>query len=298
MLAALSAALLLLLGNRLHRGDGASVPLGKKGSLPDSPKALADQDTLVPLARGTQAGQEWDGNALKMKCCWCPPGKFTMGSPKNEPGRAVYESRPVEVTLTQGFWMGKYEVTQDEWERVMGTRPSRLQGAKTLPVENFTWGEATRFCAVLTDQERARGAISAAWEFRLPTEAQWEYACRAGTTTAYSFGATTEGIRDYMWYGYNSDDRTHEVGGKKPNAWGLHDMHGKVWEWCRDWFQNQLPGGTDPEVKEVGTGRVFRGGGWNASAELCRTAFRSGQVPDEATHRVGFRVAVVQVATP
>ncbi len=278
VLVGICAVLLTPLINRQRAGDG-----------PDG------NDQPVLLASGTQAGQEWDGNALQMKFCWCPPGNFLMGSPKGEAGRLPFESPQVKVVLTQGFWMGKCEVTQDEWERVMCTKPSRFHGAKTLPVENINWPDATKFAALLTERELARGSIPPGWEFRLPTEAQWEYACRAGTTTAYSFGPTTEGLGDHMWYGYNSEIRTHEVGRRKPNHWGLHDMHGNVWEWCRDWFQNKLPGGTDPEVKEVGTGRVIRGGGWEATAHLCRTAFRSGVVPDEATHRLGFRVAIVQV---
>jgi formylglycine-generating enzyme required for sulfatase activity len=252
--------------------------------------------TSIPLARGDHAGQEWDGNDLKMKFCWCPPGRFAMGSPNNEPGRAPFESPQVEVVLSRGFWLGKFEVTQDEWERLIGTRPSRLQGAKTLPVENITWADAAKFCEMLTGKERDRGTLPKEWEFRLPTDAQWEYGCRAGTTTAYSFGATAESLGDYAWHGHNAQIRTHEVGQKKPNPWGLHDMHGNAWEWCRDWFHGSLPGGADPEVTDPGTGRVIRGGGWNAAPELCRSAFRSGQQPDAGGHLLGFRVAAVQVA--
>jgi formylglycine-generating enzyme required for sulfatase activity/tRNA A-37 threonylcarbamoyl transferase component Bud32 len=292
-LVAIGAALWpVLLGGRQTDAPGRQTddPLGKKDVRPDPQPP--------PLARGAQAGQEWDGNGLKMKFCWCPPGKFTMGSPRNEPGRTEFESPEVEVVLSHGFWMGKYEVTQDEWQRVMGTTPSHFHGAKTLPVENITWAEATSFAARLTRQEQASGSLPACWEFRLPTEAQWEHACRAGTTTAYSFGPTTKGLGDYTWYGYNADLHSHAVGGKKPNPWGLYDMHGNAWEWCRDWFQNKLPGGTDPEVTDGGPNRVMRGGGFNAGPELCRTAFRSGHPPDKAAPVLGFRVAIMQVTSP
>lgn len=120
-------------------------------------------------------------------------------------------------------------------------------------------------------------------------------ACRAGTTTAYHFGNSPESLSDHAWHGENAEIRTHEVGQKKPNAWGLHDMHGNTWEWCRDWYHKDLPGGTDPEAKEAGTGRVIRGGGWNAAPNLCRTAFRSGQQPEGGGHLLGFRVALVRV---
>ncbi len=291
------AALIPPLVKRLGSRAGSEVSREKKDSPPGSKGAAPGKDSPGALASGAHAGEEWDSDALHMKFCWCPPGKFLMGSPKNEAGRAEFESPQVEVELTQGYWLGKFEVTQDEWQQMMGTKPSRFHGAKTLPVENISWKEASKFCELLTQQERARGSIPAGWEFRLPTEAQWEYACRAGTTTAYSFGPSTEGLGDYMWYSYNSQIHTNEVGRKQPNAWGFHDMHGNVWEWCRDWFQNKLPGGVDPLVTEVGTGRVFRGGGWESAAHLCRTAFRSGQVPDEAGHVLGFRVALVEVST-
>jgi formylglycine-generating enzyme required for sulfatase activity/tRNA A-37 threonylcarbamoyl transferase component Bud32 len=248
------------------------------------------------LTQGTVAGQLWAGNELKMNFCWCPPGNFRMGSPKNEVGRLEFESPDVNVEIRRGFWMGQYEVTQNEWQRVMDMNPSRFRGEGTLPVENINWLSAKRFCTELTARERARGSIPSDWEFNLPTEAQWEYACRAGSTTAYSFGASTEGLGEHTWYSYNARIRSHEVGQRKPNAWNLYDMHGNVWEWCRDWFQNKLQGGVDPEAKEIGTGRVIRGGGWNCSANLCRTSFRSGQVPEEAGHELGFRVAIVPVS--
>ena len=149
VLVGVCAVLLPPLSNRLRTGEGA---VEKKD--PES------KDAPVPLTRGARAGQEWDGNALKMTFCWCPPGNFLMGSPPTEPGRAEFESPQVKVVLTRGFWMGKFEVTQDEWERVMGTKPSRFHGAKTLPVENITWGQAVKFAALLTRQELARGRHS------------------------------------------------------------------------------------------------------------------------------------------
>jgi formylglycine-generating enzyme required for sulfatase activity len=167
-------------------------------------------------------------NDIAMTFCWCPAGTITMGSPDSEADR-VENERQFEVTLTRGFWMGKYEVTQVQYEQVMGTRPSHLYGDQ-LPVDQVSWDDAAEFCRKLTEMERNAGRLSRGWEYRLPTEAQWEYACRAGTTTAYCFGEDQEQLGDYAWYIENSSKHPHEVGGKKSQAWGLHDMHGNIWE--------------------------------------------------------------------
>ncbi|MCY2986681.1 MAG: SUMF1/EgtB/PvdO family nonheme iron enzyme [Planctomycetota bacterium] len=262
---------------------------------------------------GTRAGQERDNNGLQLKLCWCPAGSFTMGSPTGERNRGSGEG-PVPVTLSQGFWLGKYEVTQGQWRTIMGSNPScfsasgsdssQVQGMATdrLPVENISWSDADAFCRKVTDQERQAGRLPAGWEYRLPTEAQWEYGCRAGTVTATAFGdklsssqANFEGNNPYN--GANKGPyltRTAKVGSYAGNAWGLQDMHGNVWEWCRDWYQARLPGGTDPEVSSRATFRVLRGGGWVSDGRSCRSALRFRVLPHVRGEDYGFRVAIVR----
>ena len=262
---------------------------------------------------GTRAGQERDDNGLQMKLCWCPAGSFTMGSPPTEPDRDDDENQ-VSVRLSQGFWLGKYEVTQADWRAVMGSNPSffsstgggssSVRGMATtrFPVETVTWFEASEFCRKLTEQEHQAGRLPADWEYRLPTEAQWEYACRAGTVTATAFGdklssrqANFDGNHPYN--GAQTGPyltRTTEVGSYAANAWGLHDMHGNVWEWCRDWYQSSLPGGTDPEASSGATDRVLRGGGWDDYGRFCRSALRSRIDPGWRNLDYGFRLAVVR----
>ena len=163
-----------------------------------------------------------------------------------------------------------------------------------LPVESVSWEDAVEFCRVFTEQERKAGRLPPGWEYHLPTEAQWEYACRAGTQTAYSFGDEDLRLGDFAWHSGNSAERTHEVGQKLPNAWGLHDVHGNVWEWCRDAYQETLVGGTDPEFAQQATYRVHRGGSWDFSAVLCRLAYRNGYAPGVRRVDLGFRLALVQ----
>jgi formylglycine-generating enzyme required for sulfatase activity len=174
-------------------------------------------------------------------------------------------------------------------------------GADTdrLPVETVTWDEAVEFCRLLTEQEPKAGRLPAEWEYRLPTEAQWEYACRAGTQTLYSFGDDESRLGDFAWYAVscvNCQRRTHEVGQKLPNAWGLHDMHGNVWEWCSDWYQDSLVGGTDPEGNKRASNRAICGGSWFGSGGDCQSAGRSGSAPGLRLYSLGFRVALVQQA--
>ncbi len=179
--------------------------------------------------------------------------------------------------------MGVYEVTQQQYEKVMGENPSWFKGAAN-PVEGVPWADATEFCKRLSAKEGKT--------YRLPTEAEWEYACRAGTTTAYSFGDDESRLGEYAWFGGHSGGKTHPVGQKKPNAWGLYDMHGNVSEWCQDCYgdyPNSLapyPGGLGPAFY-----RAIRGGGWNSRAWSCRSVRRNGQPPKERFNCVGFRVA-------
>ena len=235
---------------------------------------------------------------VNLDMIWIEPGTFTMGSPSDELGRFDSEVQH-EVTLTQGYWMGKFEVTQVQYEAVMGTNPSNWKGAD-LPVEQVTWYDAKEFCAKLTASEKAAGRLPEGYEYTLPTEAQWEYACRAGTTTALNSG---KDLSDYWecpemdevgWYGDNSDDKTHPVGQKKPNAWGLYDMHGNVREWCLDWYGVYPTSAvTDPTGPVTGEKRVIRGGSWRHGANLCRSAARDYYGPSDYYFNRGFRVALV-----
>ena len=176
------------------------------------------------------------------------------------------------MTLTKGYWMGKYEVTQAQYEAIIGTNPSNFKGAN-LPVEMVSWDDAMEFCAVLTVIEKVKGRLPEGYEYTLPTEAQWEYACRAGTTTALNSGKNLSGwnacpeMDEVGWYDYNSDDKTHPVGQKKPNAWELYDMHGNVREWCLDWYGDHPDlAVVDPSGLDTGSYRVLRDCGWNCGA--------------------------------
>lgn len=250
---------------------------------------------LDPFA-GQRAGQERDDNGLKMKFCWCPDGSFLMGSPNGEKDRGTNEDQ-VQVTLT-GFWLGKYEVTQEEYESVTGENPSLIEGQR-LPVVRVLWDEVTAFCVKLTTKERQAGRLPAEWTIRLPTEAEWEYGCRAGTTTATAFGENLNSTQANFNgnYPYNNAEKgpnlqTTTVGKYAANAWGLHDMHGNVWEWCQDVYRAQLPGGRDPLVApQAAFVRVRRGGGNDCVGLICRSAYRNRYSPGDRGHNMGFRVA-------
>jgi len=223
---------------------------------------------------------------------WINPGIFTMGSPTNEVDRLANEEPQTQVTISSGFWMSKYETTQAEYQSVMGTNPSYFKGDPHHPVERADWDDATNYCGKLTVHERVAGRLPSGYAYRLPTEAEWEYCCRAGTTTRFGFGDDSgyAQLGDYAWYYSNSGNTTHPVGQKKPNAWGLCDMHGNVWEWCLDWY-GTYPGGsvTDPKGLASGSDRVFRGGGWGVNGGGCRSAFRVGSWPGNRGNGIGFR---------
>jgi formylglycine-generating enzyme required for sulfatase activity len=225
---------------------------------------------------------------------WLPWGIFTMGSPTNEVDRYANEGPQTQVTLTRGFFLGRYEVTQGEYLAVMGSNPSYFTGDTNRPVERVSWHDATNYCARLTAQERLAGRLPAGWAYRLPTEAEWEYACRAGTTNRFYYGddpGYTQ-LANYAWYSANSGSTTHPVGGKLPNRWGLYDMAGNVWEWCSDWY-GAYPGGsvTDPQGPASGSNRVVRGGSWSFNAFHCRSASRYGD-PASRGFDIGFRVVL------
>jgi formylglycine-generating enzyme required for sulfatase activity len=217
---------------------------------------------------------------VTMKFVQIPAGRFLMGSPKEEEGRSENEVLH-EVTIGKLFWMGVFEVTQEQYRAVMGNNPSQIKGAGQ-PVEGVNWFDAVAFC-------RRASAITKRG-FRLPTEAEWEYACRAGTQTRYSFGSDEKQLDDYAWYNGNSEATHHPVGQKKPNAWGLYDTHGNVAEWCKDRYLGSL--GRNQKPAPPGTLRVDRGGFWDYKASGCRSATRLWSVPGGRSFYIGFRVAV------
>ena len=226
-----------------------------------------------------------------------PPGTFRMGSPTNEVDRSDQEGPQTAVTISRWFWMGKYDVTQGEYLAVMGSNPSYFTGDTNRPVEQVTWFEAADYCATLTQRERAAGRIAANSVYRLPTEAEWEYACRGWTSDRrFSYGDDPgyTSLTNYAWCTDNSDGTTHPVGQRLPNPWGLYDMYGNVWEWCQDWLSNNLPGGIaiDPQGPATGSYRVGRGGGWGNYGGNCRSARRSGGSPSGWDDDIGFRVVL------
>jgi formylglycine-generating enzyme required for sulfatase activity len=236
---------------------------------------------------------------------WIPPGTFTMGSPPKEVNRQVEEGPQTEVRLTKGFWLGKHEVTQGEWVEVMGSNPSYCKGDPNLPVEQVSWEEAMEYCRKLTEREREAGRLPEGYEYGLPTEAQWEYACRAGTKSATGYGERLSSSQANFdgRYPYNGGakgpnlGKTAKVGSYAPNGWGLYDMHGGLLEWCSDWYGGNLPGGSvrDPRGRSSGSLRVLRGGSWNFDGRYCRSAYRAGLVPGRRSSNLGFRLALVPV---
>jgi len=223
------------------------------------------------------------------------PGTFMMGSPESEVGRWEVEGPQHEVTLTRECWIGAHEVTQSLYEDVMGDNPSHFEG-DNLPVEMVSWDDCQDFIHLLNIREHFAGRVPLGWEYRLPTEAEWEYAARAGTTTAYSFGEDPAPLSDYTWWWSNSGGTTHEVGTKLPNPWGLYDVHGNVYEWCSDWYSDYTSEAqTDPSGPETGTYRVFRSSSYRYEPLSYRSAFRWRYTPTSKQTFLGFRLAVSRV---
>jgi formylglycine-generating enzyme required for sulfatase activity len=241
-------------------------------------------------------------NSIGMKLVLIPKGTFQMGSPIEEAG-ADDDEEQHQVTISNDYYLGVTEVTQGQYEKVMGTNPSYFQkrvirksDSSMYPVEQVSWEDAVKFCKKLSDlpEEKAAGRV-----YRLPTEAEWEYACRAGSKTAYSFGEGSKSLGDYAWFDGNSNNQTHPVGEKKANAWGLYDMHGNVWEWCSDWYGEYPKGAvSDPVGPREGSYRVIRGGSWNNEAAFCRSAPRYGDLPSVRSLSYGFRVALSPSGIP
>jgi formylglycine-generating enzyme required for sulfatase activity len=278
---------------------------------------------------GQEAGQVRDDNGLTMKFVWCPPGFIKMEDARfvkvdanvSEEGAALNDDEvvsendesaadkqtirkitPVKVFISRGYWLGKFEVTQLEWKTVMATEPwkeqRRAKEGDDLAATYVNWDDAMTFCRKLTMQERKAGRLPDDWEYTLPTEAQWERACRSRTETQFNCGDDAAKLGEFAWCRENAWDAgemyAHRVGQKKSNAWGLFDMHGNAYEWCRDYFTDTLPGGRDPEVTARGSYsiRVIRGGCWSSIPSSCRSAHRHANTADERNCYLGFRVAL------
>ena len=258
-----------------------------------APNASGTTDSDFP---GTEAG-EAKVLVPRVAFHWCPPGKFTMG----KPGPPL-DDAAVEVTLSSGFWMSETEVTQGQWAVLMETTPwigmPQAKEGLRFAASCVSHDDAVEYCAKLTEQERKAGRLPSGWKYALPTEAQWEYACRAGSKTKFTFGDDDKRLGEYAWYHENAgkvkEEYAHEVGQKKANNWGLKDMHGNVKEWCADGYEPKLPGGRDPMGVSKSPARIYRGGAWNTQEFDCRCAYRAGYSRDwRFFTNVGFRVVAV-----
>jgi formylglycine-generating enzyme required for sulfatase activity len=296
-----------------HRLDGLTEPfeshLSKLCELvrtiipyaPDQMPAVAAPAPAVAPQPVRPAGEVRDDNGMKMKFIWCPPGRFMMGSSPDDKGRFPNEG-PVDVRLTRGFWMGQVVITQAQWQHIMGTAPWAgqrwVREANACPATWVAWKDAWEFCARFQELEKKSRRLPEGWRYTLPTEAQWEYACRAGSDTRYHFGDDDSKLAQYAWFDANAFDigkrYAHLVGRRKPNSWGIFDMHGNVWEWCRDVYVKDMLGGVDPEVRTGGREGVRRGGCWNLHAAYCRSACRLQVEPSAINHDLGFRIVLEQ----
>ena len=247
-------------------------------------------------------------NALRFELCsglgGCatPPGFVAIQPGTFQMGEAGLAEPVHPVTITQSYWMGATEVTQAQYAAVMGFNPSHFQGQPSRPVEMVSWNDARTYCATLTAQQASVGTLPAGYEYRLPTEAEWEYACRAGSSSPWNVGNLLS-CGDANFYNNNFNiyycvGATSTVGSYAPNAWGLFDMHGNVWEWCLDSYGAYPPGGESDPLATGGVTRVFRGGGWQSEATYCRSAFRTSALPDAADGLIGFRVVLGPIRAP
>jgi uncharacterized protein (TIGR02996 family) len=273
-------------------------------SHPEGPRRSEAEGRLQELlAHGVRPCVASLTNSIGMRLAVIPAGKFFMGT--DDPALVEYEGPRHEVELTRAFYLGVVPVTQEQYQRVTGESPSafsargedrdKVRGRKThnFPVEMVSWQDPFEFCRQLS---KLPEEAQAKRRYRLPTEAEWEYACRAGTTTLYSFGAGSANAERYGWHEGNSDGRTRPVGAKLPNAWGLMDMLGNVWEWCRDWNQKGLPGQgasrKDPTGPATGRSRSLRGLSYGNNASDCRSTARNSLRPDQRYNFTGFRVVM------
>ncbi len=251
-------------------------------------------DGLAPVRRPLREPLEHSPvyltNSIGMKFVWIPPGSFMMGSPKEEAKRQKDEAQH-QVTLTRGFCMGVYAVTQKQWKEIMGANPSQYTGEKNLPVDTVSWEDCQEFINKLREKDGK--------PYRLPTEAEWEYACRARTTAPFFFGETIStdqaNFDGTCTYGNGKEGKCRRkptpVGGFPANAFGLHDMHGNIWQWCQDWYGDYPEYDVvNPQGPNAGGCRVIRGGSWYNIPDHCRSAYRRGNVPEMCADYYGFRL--------
>jgi formylglycine-generating enzyme required for sulfatase activity len=278
---------IILLGFFVYRFSGPSQPedsLAKSGQSTEATRALSRRSS-DPSLGPIELREYFTNSDTGMKFRLIPAGEFRMGSSKDDPER-VGDETSHHVQISKPFYMGVYEVTQEEYKEVMEENPSRFKDP-SRPVEQVSWKDATAFCVKLSEMDPR-------FIYRLPTEAEWEYACRAGTTTRYSFGDDLD--PQYVWFRDNSGGGSHAVGRMRPNAWGLYDMHGNVREWCQDRYARNYhldPSPVDPAGPRTGSNRVARGGGWYVTPEYCRSASRARYAPIDRFFNLGFRVALV-----
>jgi serine/threonine protein kinase len=276
-----------------EKGSGlvkAPDPEEREVIRPAAPPPSVTSPSWVGMRAGELKTIPFKDQEIKLR--WCPPGSFTMGSPTGEKDRDKDEDQ-VNVTLTKCFWMMETELTQGLWQAVGGPKLdwSQFGGSPDLPVYNVSHTEAEAFAKALTKQLHEAGQLPTGMNLALPTEAQWEYAARAGSTYRFSFGEDEGRLGDYAWY---SGNKVHPVGLKRANDWGLKDMAGNVREWCADGYGDKPPGGVDPVGPTGAPGRVFRGGSWDDATSDCRSAARFGLTPGDPSSLLGFRVAAVQ----
>jgi formylglycine-generating enzyme required for sulfatase activity len=242
-------------------------------------KMESERDTVTSRGKEEREKLANEGNSIGMKFVLIPAGEFEMGSEE-----ALTEQPVHRVKIPNPFYLGTYPVTQREWKAVMGTDPAYFKG-EARPVESVSWNDVQEFIKNLNARE---GTAT----YRLPTEAEWEYACRAGTATRYSFGESASNLNEYAWYSANSGSQTHPVGQKKPNHWGLHDMHGNVYEWVQDTWHSTYTGAPRDGSAWEGSGavRVIRDGGWCSDAGNCRSTYRFGYDQSYRNFNLGFRL--------
>jgi len=305
--------------NNYLTGDFGTITASADGNITGKKitwNVLASREKLIARLKFEVRVVVTDPNNTPANMVLIKAGTFTMGSPTNEVDRIVDRETQHQVTLTYNFYMGKYEVTQAEYQSLMGKNPSKFNTCSNCPVELVTWWDAIKYCNALSKKEglsvaynestgelldasgRVTTDITKVKGYRLPTDAEWEYSCRAGTNTPFNTGnnLTTSQANYDGNYPYNGNtkgeyrQKTTSVGSFSPNTWGLYDMHGNVWEWCNDWYVASLSTSTNPIGASSGTYRVYRGGSWRSDARYCRSAYRNGNTPTLSDYGLGLRV--------
>ena len=255
-------------------------------------EAVYDRAVFMARAGNTRPSSAPD------RMVWIPPGEAFIGSSSEERDRGLDEGPQTKVVIAQGFWMGKFEVTQREFMAVMGVNPSHYTGDLNRPVDKVSWQEAMEYCSRRAASEEEAGTLPEDFFYRLPTEVEWEYACRAGSTTRFSFGDDQDYARlgAYAWFNVNSGSETHPVGLKKANPWGLHDMYGNVWEWCLDHGNDSGTGVTSSSSSNSRSSlRGARGGSWLYEGRFCRSANRDAYFPTNRCSDLGFRIVLAPI---